>query len=142
MPIHHYINAKNGMNFHVAYMLCFFWHRLAHNTTSPITRTLLTTDQLIPNRSLRNAIEDEQTKQKEQASLSESSSFTTPSTAMTNGTGALAGLGVEPAQPTVSLSYREGAVPHTLELLASITPPADVDTERSGCDVCCVGKCV
>lgn len=48
-------------------------------------------------------------------------------------------LEVQP-QPIVSLMCKEGRAPHTLELLASISPPADVTQSRSGCDVCCVGK--
>lgn len=108
--------------------------RLSHNNTSPITRTHLTIDQLIPNRSLRKAIEDEHAMLRDAAAAS-SIEFTEKLLAATTRGGG------EQEKPALSLSYKLGKTPNTFELLASITPPVDVSNDvRSGCDICCVGK--
>lgn len=132
--------------------LCFFLYlstspslpasRLSHNNTSPITRSLLSINQLIPNRSLRNAIEDEQAKKNETKESSTTSAITTTTTTATAGGDDGLEAYQEQEKPTVTLSYKLGATADaaSFELLASITPPADVLAERSGCDVCCVGK--
>ena len=114
--------------------------RLSNNSTSPITRSHLTVENLIPNRSLRKAIEDEQALlDKSTAELSEvkcqESAPNTPS--LPCDTTAYA---VEQQQPTVTIVGCEGRVPYTMDLLVSVVPPADVIGSRSGCDICCVGK--
>ena len=116
--------------------------RLSNNSTSPITRSHLTVENLIPNRSLRKAIEDEQALlDKSTAELSEvkcqESAPNSPS--LPCDTTAYA-VEQQQQQPTVTIVGCEGRVPYTMDLLVSVVPPADVIGSRSGCDICCVGK--
>lgn len=92
---------------------------LERNNTSPLTGNELTIGQLIPNRTLREAIEDE---------IERISAINVPLMPSTS----------SPTTSFLGLALNKGISPQTIDILASINPPAFPSNDAIGSDICCV----
>ena len=93
-----------------------------------MTRTKLSVEQLIPNRSLQKAIEDELMVQATSISLEKSNTCSINDNVT--------------VEDSLSVHFKEGNESTTIDIVATVTPPEYTGTEMIASDICCVGGCI